>query len=188
MISTFFHALDHCAVHMFSNDIGMEFGVEKCAVMVIRRGKLARSDDITLPDESVIKGSAEGDAYKYLGVLEAEEVKQEQLKNILKKEYKRRIRKVLQSKLNGGNMIKAINTWAVSLLRHSAQFVNWTKEEVREMDDKEENDYERSIASKRQRLSFISTKETGRQRTDWSRRLCGACHFGIEKLCQRKSR
>ena len=31
-------------------------------------------------------------------------------------------------------MIKAINTWAVSLLRHSAPFVNWTKEEVREMD------------------------------------------------------
>ena len=103
-------------------------------MMVIRRGKLARSDDITLPDESVIKGLAEGDAYKYLGVLEAEEVKQEQMKNILKTEYKRRIRKVLQSKLNGGNMIKAINAWAVSLLRHSAPFVNWTKEEVREMD------------------------------------------------------
>ena len=121
-------------VHMFSDDIGMEFDVEKCAVMVIRRGKLARSDDITLPDERVIKGLAEGDAYKYLGALEAEEVKQEQMKNILKKEYKRRTRKVLQSKLNGGNMIKTINTWAVSLLRHSAPFVNWTKEEVREMD------------------------------------------------------
>ena len=121
-------------VHMFSNDIGMEFGVEKCAVMVIRRGKLARSDDIILPDESVIKGLAEGDAYKYLGVLEAEEVKKEQMKNILKNEYKRRIRKVLQSKLNGGNTIKAINTWAVSLLRHSAPFVNWTKEEVKDMD------------------------------------------------------
>ena len=121
-------------VHMFSNDIGMEFGVEKCAVMVIRRGKLARSDDIILPDESVIKGLAEGDAYKYLGVLEAEEVKKEQMKNILKNEYKRRIRKVLQSKLNGGNTIKAINTWAVSLLRHSTPFVNWTKEEVKDMD------------------------------------------------------
>ena len=52
----------------------------------------------------------------------------------MKKEYKRRIRKVLQTKLNGGNMIKASNTWVVSLLRHSAPFVNWTKEEVREMD------------------------------------------------------
>lgn len=79
--------------------------------MVIRRGKLAKSDDIILPErESVIKGLAEGNAYKYLGVFEAEEVKQEQMKNILKKEYKRWIRKILQSKLNGGNMIKAINT------------------------------------------------------------------------------
>ena len=49
-------------VHIFSNDIGIEFGVEKCAVMMIRRGKLERSDDIILPDESVIKGLAEGDA------------------------------------------------------------------------------------------------------------------------------
>ena len=95
---------------------------------------MARSDDIILPDESVIKELAEGNAYKYLSVFKAEEVKQEQMKNILKKEYKRRIRKILQSKLNGGNKIKAINTWAVSLLRYSAPFVNWTKEEVREMD------------------------------------------------------
>ena len=43
------------------------------------------------------------------------------------------MRKVLQFKLNGGNTIKAINTWAVSLLRHSAPFVNWTKEDVRNM-------------------------------------------------------
>ena len=103
-------------------------------VMVIRKGKMTRSDDIILLDESVIKGLADGGAYKYLGVLEAEEVKQEEMKNILKKEYKRRIRKVLQSKLNGGNTIKAINTWAVSLLRHSAPFVYWTKEEVNDMD------------------------------------------------------
>ena len=102
--------------------------------MVIRRGKLARSNDIMLPDESMIEGLAEGGAYKYLGVLEAEGVTQEQMKNILKKEYKRWIRKVLQSQLNGGNMIKAINTSAVSLLRHSAPLVKWTKEEVREMD------------------------------------------------------
>ena len=44
------------------------------------------------------------------------------------------MRKVLQSKLNGGSSIKAINAWAVSLLRHSTPFVNWTKEEVRDMD------------------------------------------------------
>ena len=40
------------------------------------------------------------------------------------KEYIRRIRKVLKSKLNGGNLIHGVNTWAVSLSRYSAAFVS----------------------------------------------------------------
>ena len=36
----------------------------------------------------------------------------------------RRLRKVLKSKLNGGNLVCGVNTWAVSLLRYSAVFVS----------------------------------------------------------------
>ena len=46
------------------------------------------------------------------------------------KEYIRRLRKVLKSKLNGGNLVRAVNTWAVSLLRYSATFVSWRKSEL----------------------------------------------------------
>ena len=45
------------------------------------------------------------------------------------KEYISRISKVLKSKLNGGNLIRGINTWTVSLLRYSAAFVSWRKSE-----------------------------------------------------------
>ena len=38
--------------------------------------------------------------------------------NILK-EYIRKLRKVLKSKLNGGNLVRGVNIWAVSLLRYS---------------------------------------------------------------------
>ena len=41
--------------------------------------------------------------------------------NVLK-EYIRRIRKVLKSKLNGGNLVHGINIWAVYLLRYQAIF------------------------------------------------------------------
>ena len=41
------------------------------------------------------------------------------------KEYIRRLRKVLKSKLNGGNLVRGVNTWAVSLLRYSVAFVSW---------------------------------------------------------------
>ena len=56
------------------------------------------------------------------------------MKEKLRNEYKRIVRKVLQSKLNGKNMVKAINTWAVSSLRYSAPFIEWTREELRTMD------------------------------------------------------
>ena len=39
------------------------------------------------------------------------------------KKYIRRLRKVLKSKLNGGNLVRGINTWAIFLLRYSAAFV-----------------------------------------------------------------
>ena len=56
------------------------------------------------------------------------------MKEKLRKEYYRRVRKVLQSKLSGGNVMKAVNTWAVSLLKYSAAFVDWNREELRELD------------------------------------------------------
>ena len=50
-------------------------------------------------------------------------VKEKMKLNVLK-EYIRRIKKVLKSKLNGGNLVHGVNTLAVSLLRYSATFVN----------------------------------------------------------------
>ena len=52
------------------------------------------------------------------------------------KEYIRRLRKVLKSKLNGVNLVRGVNTWAVSLLRFSATFINWRKSELQAIDRK----------------------------------------------------
>ena len=40
---------------------------------------------------------------------------------------------MLKSKLNGRNMVQAINTWKVSALRFSAAFIELTREELKEM-------------------------------------------------------
>ena len=55
--------------------------------------------------------------------------------NVLK-EYIRRFKKVLKSKLNCGNLVCGINTQAVSLLRYSAAFVSWRKNELQAIDRK----------------------------------------------------
>ena len=46
------------------------------------------------------------------------------------------LRKVLKSKLNGGNLVRGVNAWAVSLIRYSAAFVSWRKSELQAIDRK----------------------------------------------------
>ena len=41
-----------------------------------------------------------------------------------------------KTKLNGRNIIKGINTWAIPVLRYSAPFLCWTKTELQSIDGK----------------------------------------------------
>ena len=67
-------------------------------------------------------------------MLEADDLKRSEMKEKIKKEYKRRVRKVLETKLNGNNLIKAINIWAVAVIRYSAPFLDWNKDELLALD------------------------------------------------------
>ena len=83
-----------------------------------------------MPDGEVIKSLQEGKSYKYLGILEADKFLEEKMKLNVLKEYIRMFRKVLKSRLNGRNLVRGVNAWAVSLLRYSATFVCWRKSEL----------------------------------------------------------
>ena len=50
-------------VRIFSEDIGMEFGIEKCAMLVMDKGKIVKSVGIELPNGKVIKSLQEGECY-----------------------------------------------------------------------------------------------------------------------------
>ena len=52
----------------------------------------------------------------------------------VKTEYYRRVRKILETKSNGGNTITGINTWAILLLKNSVSFLEWTGAEFEQMD------------------------------------------------------
>ena len=64
-----------------------------------------------------------------------DDFKDESVKDRLSKEYVRRVKKLIRSKLNG-NMVRVINSWAVSLLRYSGGVVRWTKVELMNLDRK----------------------------------------------------
>ena len=81
-------------VRIFSDDIGMKFGLEKCAAVTMKRarGKRIHSDGIALPVGTQLSALGEEESYKYLGVLEADHVLHEESKERLKKEYIRRVK------------------------------------------------------------------------------------------------
>ena len=71
----------------------------------------------------MIKNIEDGE-YKYLGSLEADDVEHEEMKGQIKKEYIRRVRNILKLKLNGENIISAINSRAVSIVRYGAGIIS----------------------------------------------------------------
>ena len=64
----------------------MQFGIDKCTMLVIKTGKKVNSDSIQLTTDKVIKSldEEEGESYKYLDVLEADEVMLNEMKDKVK--------------------------------------------------------------------------------------------------------
>ena len=56
--------------------------------------------------------------------------------NKIQKEYLKRTRKLLETKLSSRNLIKGINTWAVPRVRYSGPFLKWTRDELEQIDQR----------------------------------------------------
>ena len=117
------------AVRIYSQDIGMEFGIEKSTQLGLKSGKWHLTDGIELPNQDKIRTLGEKEANKYL---EACIIKQVEMKEKIQKEYLGRT--LLETKLSSRNLIKKINTWAVPHVRYSGPFLKWTREELKQMD------------------------------------------------------
>jgi hypothetical protein len=101
----------------FSNDIGMSFGIDKCKMQSICRGHYEHLEYITKEGE-IIKNLNKGEFYKYLGINQSNHIQHSIIKENLEKQFYLRIKSILKSKLNGNNLIKAVNTYAVPLLTY----------------------------------------------------------------------
>jgi hypothetical protein len=94
----------------FSNDIGMSFGIDKCKTQSIYRGHYENLEFITKEGE-IIKNLNKGEFYKYLGINQSNHIQHSIIKENLEKQFYLRIKSILKSKLNGNNLIKAVNTY-----------------------------------------------------------------------------
>ena len=57
----------------------MEFGLKKCGILVMKRGKVIRCEGKTLPNGEIMK-EVEKEGYAYLGIIELDKIKETEMK------------------------------------------------------------------------------------------------------------
>ena len=117
-------------VKSFSDDIGMEVGLDKCAKATFKRGKMINSSHIMLNDNTIIKELEQGGAYKYLCVSESNGIQHSNMKEKIRKECIRRIQSIMKTELNSRNRITAINNLAIPVVTYSFNIINWNLREL----------------------------------------------------------
>ena len=123
-------------VYIFSENSGKQFEIKKYRVLIMERRKVIRTNGgIILPDGQNMKDIDEAGC-THLGILEIGKIKQKEMKETFSKEYLRRLRLILRSKLTRRNKVMAVNTWVVSMMRYRAGILKWNKDELKSLDRK----------------------------------------------------
>ncbi|KAI5744236.1 hypothetical protein M8J76_000423 [Diaphorina citri] len=118
---------------IFSSDINMQFGIEKCATLEVKRGNIVHQENIELALTPFKFPSLES-FYKYLGMSQDLVLNKSEAKEKVKNAYASRMKKILTTELNGQNKIKAINSWCVPILSYSFGIIPWTKTDLQALD------------------------------------------------------
>ena len=121
-------------VYMFSNDVCLTFGLDKCAKSSVVRGKVVSSDDVPLSDACSIRVLGVGESYKYLGFYESDGLDCVKSKEMLTDLYNHRLKLVWSSLLSGPRKTRATNSFCVLLLSFGFGIVPWNKKEIQQFD------------------------------------------------------
>ena len=101
------------SVKIVSSDIGVESAMHKCGLLKIERGKQVRCEGIDLGEGMMIE-EANQEGYKYRGILEREDVCQDEIREMVRKENFKQVINVLKS---------SFNTWAVAAIRYGTGLI-----------------------------------------------------------------
>lgn len=118
----------------FTNDIGMTFGMNKCAYMNIENGKRKSLGEKICINNVEISELENGDSYKYLGQDEDISYNGKLNKDRVLQEYYRRVKKIWKSELYSINKVTAHNIYAIPILTSTFGILSWTKSEIEAID------------------------------------------------------
>ncbi|XP_045463785.1 uncharacterized protein LOC123673343 [Harmonia axyridis] len=122
-------------VATFSETIRMEMGLDKCARLKVKRGKISENDS-NIFNPNAIQNLGMDETYKYLGIQQALEIKNAEMKEAFSKKLFHRVNQVLKSKLNSKSLFLALNTWALPIMTYTFGVLTWSTTELQALDTK----------------------------------------------------
>ena len=123
-------------VKQFSDDVGMEIVLEKCAKASSKKCKLTSTGNIVINKDAEIQELDQEGIYKYLSVDESDGIQHNKMKEKVRKGYNRRVRLILRTEFNGRNIKEAINSLAVPVVHYSFGTIDWKISELKKIDIK----------------------------------------------------
>ena len=160
-------------VEMFSNDVNMSLGVQKCAIVNIRKGQYVQGSSYEYGDGNFIQCLEKQQLYRYLGIPQNNRINQTEIKSQFKKQYLHRVRSVLKTELVSKHKFSAINSWAVPLLTFSFGIIDWKDSELESLNRKT-----RSLLTK-----YRYHPQSSLERLYLPRKLGGRGLLDLENLC-----
>ena len=123
------------AARIYSQEIGIEFGIEKYAMLVMKMGKRHITDGMKLPNEDRIRMVGENTWAPW------------RLTPLNKWRWKKELRKNISGEVESYSRQNCqaetlLNTRAVLIVRYSGPFLKWTREELKQMDQERSEDGE----------------------------------------------
>ena len=126
-------------VQEYSDDVRMNFGLDKCNKLTIKKGKTTASKDIVLSNNDTIKALDSTEVYKYLGMIQNSTIKTTEMKRSIQDEYFERLKKIMKTSLNSKNTIDAVNTFATPTISYGFAVLDWSVTELEAIDRETRN-------------------------------------------------
>ena len=105
-------------VHKFSADIGMDFGLDKCAKCTLKKDKKAATENFQLENGTSIADLREDSSYKYLGIEENAGIEHKLMRDKITTQYFKRLKAICKTELTPRNKIQAINQLAIPVITY----------------------------------------------------------------------
>ena len=118
-------------------DLSMEWGAKKCAIMNAKRRKLEEQPDLHLSETTKIRAVSEDTPYKFLGIHEHICHDSKLIRNEVSKEFLQRMWLIWSSPMSEPLKIHATNTFAIPALTYYMCTTEWTVHDLQELEKSE---------------------------------------------------